>query len=49
MLVCDIEENMPPDEFIYWVAYFDLKNMKIKEEANKAKQANRGVKSKRYT
>tara|TARA_R110000868_G_scaffold33755_8_gene122245 strand:- start:1779 stop:1958 length:180 start_codon:yes stop_codon:yes gene_type:complete len=24
MLVCDILEKMPPDEYIYWIAYLGI-------------------------
>jgi hypothetical protein len=48
-MVCDIEEKMPPDEVVYWIAYFDLKHAKMKKEAEKAKQQNGNqVRSKRY-
>lgn len=49
MMVCEIEENMPPDEFIYWIAYFDIKNVRMKKEAEKMKQKQGSqVQSKRY-
>ena len=38
MMVCEIEESMPPDELVYWVAYFDIKNAKMKQEADKMKR-----------
>jgi len=48
-MVCDIEDKMPPDELIYWVAYFELKDSKTKKAAEEAKRKNPGqVKSKRY-
>ena len=50
-MVCDIEENMPPDELTYWVAYFEIKEArgkkKAKEEELKNKQGS-AVKSKRF-
>jgi hypothetical protein len=38
MMVCEIEESMPPNELVYWVAYFDIKNAKMKQEADKMKR-----------
>lgn len=48
MMVCDIEEKMPPDEVVYWIAYFELKSAKMKKEADKAKQNSNSVRSKRF-
>ena len=48
MLVCDIEERMPADELVYWIAYFDIKHAKMKKEEQIAKQKNQPVLSKRY-
>ena len=50
MMVCEIEENMPPDEVVFWVAYFEIKSAKMKKEADKMKNQNNSgnVRSKRY-
>ena len=47
-MVCELEENMPPDELIYWVAYFDIKSARMKKEAEKNKNKGNPVRSKRY-
>ena len=36
MMACEIEERMSPDEVVYWIAYFELKDAKMKEEDKKA-------------
>lgn len=49
MMVCDIEEKMPPDEVVYWVAYFEIKERKMKDEQKKQKANNTSSpKSKRH-
>mgnify|MGYP005843244919 CR=1 FL=1 len=40
--VCDLEENMPPDEFAEWIAYFRLVREAEEKEISKQK---RGAKS----
>lgn len=48
MTVFDLSTKIPPDEFIEWLAYFEIKNDRIKKEADKHKAENKPVVSKRY-
>lgn len=48
-MAIDIENNMPPDELIYWVAYFELENAREKkEEAQHKRESEGNPKTKRF-
>jgi len=40
-MVCDIEENMPPDEVTEWVAYFSIKDARMERERKKLELRNK--------
>ena len=48
VMVCDIEERMPPDELVYWLAYYELKDAKIKHDTKVNDAQNKAVVSKKY-
>jgi hypothetical protein len=47
-MVIDIKQSMPPDEFISWLAYFNIKKSRAEFDKKATDQKNKPVKSKRH-